>query len=123
MMRLATVADLEARLGRTLVDPVEAVRAEVALEDATVAVLAETGPLDELEPPEAARLVVLRVARRLFMNPDGYAQEGIGPHSIRLTDEAAGGLVTQAERMMLRAAIRRPAVGTIRTPAAWERDA
>lgn len=110
---LASLDDLEDRLGRTL-DGGELARAHAALADASVLVRAAagrswldstTGELTEVS--DLAVSVTLSAAKRAVDNPDGYVSERIGDYSYTRASAPAGGEVggvylTEEERMALR---------------------
>jgi hypothetical protein len=120
MRPLATLPDLEIRLGQTLVSAPEAARAEAALTDASSIIRAEANRQWDVDPvPDAIKALALRVARRLFLNPDGFAQETTGPMTYRVPDDAAGGMLTDPERRLMRAAIGALPAGSTRTPSGY----
>ena len=91
---LATLAQLEARVGHNLES--ESDRVEAILADASTLVRSVAGQTwvdseGELEEdiPDAVILVVLSVARRAYDNPQGYIATTDGPFSQRYTEEAA----------------------------------
>lgn len=107
---LASVAELEARLG---LDPgtltgADLERARAALADASALVRMEAGCtwVDEAGNltvvPDAIVRVVLAVALRNWINPDGVIQESVGPFARRLSDESAGAYLTRAEAAICR---------------------
>lgn len=124
MQPLATVAELEVRLGAPFASAAETARALAALEDASAIIRTECGRTwDDDEPPEAVRVTALRVARRILANPDGFESETVGPVSASVSAEWAEGLLTLGERRMLRAAVisKRGGSYSVRTPSAYER--
>lgn len=123
---LATVADLEKRLGETLTGA-DRDRAEEALSDASALVRAEArrrwvdpdGVL--VPPPDAVVTVVKQAATRAYRNPEGYAAENLGEYGYRL--EAVGVYLTDEEKRVVRAAsVGWGGTGSIRTPSAYPRD-
>lgn len=106
---LASVADLEARLG---LDPeslegAELTRAQAALADASALVRMEARRtwVDELgavTAPDVIVRVVLGAAQRTFTNPDGVIQEAVGPFSRRYADGSTGVYLTKAELDIVR---------------------
>ena len=121
MQPLASVEELEARLGAPFPSAPEHARAMAALEDASAVLRAECGRAEWDEVPETVRVLTLRVARRMLMNPDGLQSESIGPASASVSGEVAEGMLTVAERRMLRAGVgsHRSAM-TVRTPSAYD---
>lgn len=118
---LATVNDFEARLG-VPADSLEAedlARAEAVLADAS-AVVASIGlpSWTEGTVPEVARVVVLRLARKLWENPEGVSYEALGDHTV--SRAAARQLLTEDERdLVMDAAGFSTGVYSIRTPGVW----
>lgn len=106
---LATVTDLEARLG---LDPEsltggELGRAQAALADASALVRLEGGQtwVDDagaLTAPDAIVRVTLGAAHRNYVNPDGVVQESVGPFARRLSDQSTGVYLTKAELDIVR---------------------
>lgn len=119
MRVLATVLDVELRLGRTLVDP-ELSRVVGLLEDASDLVCLEAGTewvdpdTDALLPvPGAIRGVVLRMVDRVARNPEGFSAESDGDYSYQRTQVQSGGVyLTDAERAIIRRACRRTGLWT-----------
>jgi hypothetical protein len=119
---LASVSDLEARLGldpETLTDG-ELARARAALADASALVRLESGKtwvddLGVLTAPDALIRVTLSAAQRNYVNPDGIVQETVGPFARRLSDQSTGVYLTKEELAVVRRF--RPASGlwTLRT--------
>lgn len=107
---LASVSDLGARLGTTLTGD-DATRAGAVLDDvsalarkeaATTWVQEDGVTLSDSLPSDVAA-VVLAAARRLYVNPDGYASEQDGDYSYRLpADSLTGGVFTPSEVEVLR---------------------
>lgn len=122
------VAALEARLGLpsgTLTDEDKA-RAEAALDDAATLALAEvsaaTADAWTLDAPKVVVLVVLKAARREYENPRGLSSEGLGEHSVGLTDTSGVYLTDREVAQIRRAATGRSGgygVGTIRVVSAF----
>lgn len=119
---------LEARLGLAggTLSGVDKARAEAALADAAVLVLAEAPPAVATawatDAPGVPVLVALKAARREFENPRGIVQETQGEHTVGLSG-ASGVYLTAAEvAQVRRAATGRPAssIVSIRTPSAYE---
>lgn len=103
---LADLAALSARVPGGIPAEDEA-RAQSALEDASALVRDECGrdfvdDEGELDAPAAVVRVVLGVARRDFMNPDGARSdtETVGPHSRTMVrpDDQTGLYLTDQER-------------------------
>lgn len=107
---LATVDDLEARLGLdadTLAGP-ERARAQAALDDASALVREETGQ-DWVDPvttditaPAPLVRVVLGASLRNFRNPDSEISQTIGPFSRTLKAAEVGVYLTPAELAIVR---------------------
>lgn len=118
---LATVPDLEARLGldpNTLTET-NLGRARAALADASALVRLEarqtwvdsTGALTAV--PDAIVRVVLGAAQRNYTNPDAAIQESAGPFARRLSETDTGVYLTRAELDIVRRF--RPAGGELWT--------
>lgn len=118
---LATVAEFEARLGAPegSLTGEDLARAQAALEDASAVVLSIGDPeWTEATVPAAARVVVLRLARRLWENPEGNVQETLGDHTV--TRAAAGAFLTPDERgLVMTAAGFSPGAYSVGTPGVW----
>lgn len=120
-MPLASVAQLEARLG----EPVgslageDLARATAALDDASAIVLRVGDPAwTDATIPDVARVVVLRLARRFWDNPEGLSYEAIGDHTVSRT--AANTFLTPDERALLLDAAGYPqGVYSVGTPGVW----
>lgn len=111
MYPLASVADLEARLGRTFTSAEEASRAIALLDDAsalardvagTTWIDPETNAL--LAVPGSVRWAVLRAAERAVRNPEGYSAESAGDYSFQRTGVQPGVYLTEAEERAIRKA-------------------
>lgn len=97
MTALAAVADLEIRLG-TVLEGTDLARAQAALEDVSVEVLAVAGTdWDDQSVPDIVRVIVLTAAKRIFSNPQGLAGEQLGEYSWRLPGGVAGTTLTDDE--------------------------
>lgn len=102
---LASLDELTARLGDQDIDDVQAA---AFLDDASALVRLEAGQTwltdaDVLEEvPRAVVMVVLNVARRAYLNPEGSIQPTAGPFSDRF-DEARAQVfyLTDTERLVL----------------------
>jgi len=118
---LATVGQFEARLGVPTgsLEGEDLARATAVLEDAS-AVVQRTG-LDtwtDETVPEVARVVTLRLARRMWENPEGLSYEAIGDHTVSRADAYA--LLTEEERALVQdAAGFTQSVYSVRTPGVW----
>jgi hypothetical protein len=119
MRTLATVQDIELRLGRTLVDP-ELSRVVGLLEDATELVILEANK-DWTDPdtgaylpvPGTIRGVVVRAVDRAVRNPDGFSAESDGDYSYQRTQVQSGGVyLTDAETRIIRRACGRTGLWT-----------
>lgn len=112
MEPLASVTDLEIRLGRTF-DSSEIPRAVALLEDASELVRdvaggktwvdEETGVLQKV--PGSVRWVVLRAAERAVRNPEGYSAESAGDYSFQRTGVQPGIYLTDGEERAVRRAL------------------
>lgn len=109
MAIIARPEELEALMGK----PVAVTRAVAILEAASTLVRNRTGrawvdaagdPLDDVDAVEFAtvKTVVLQVAQRVYLNPQGITQQSTGPFSRSVSAWAALGLsLTEAESEML----------------------
>jgi len=111
MLPLATVADLEARLGRQFEES-ELPRIEALLDDASALARDVAGKTwidpetEELLPvPGSIRWAVLRAAERAVRNPDGFSAETAGDYSYQRTGVQPGVYLTEAEERSIRKAI------------------
>lgn len=117
MVSLASVADLQARLGRVF-DVDETQQALALLDDASALVRDEAGRtwLDDsgalTEVPASIRAVVLRAAERAVRNPDGFRSESAGDYSYQRAETESGVFLTDAERRRIRQAIGRSGLWT-----------
>lgn len=124
------VSALERRLGLDVGSLVgtERARAEEALVDAAVLVLAEVPAAKATawtaDAPAVAVLVTLKAARREFENPRGMSNEALGEHSVGLTDTSGVYLTGREVAQVRRAATGRTRgfVGTLRTPSEYSED-
>lgn len=114
---LATVPELEARLGRELSEN-EMDRALAVLEDASALVRVEVGDTiwtdsvtlatDLAAVPSSVRSVVLRSAERAMRNPGGYSSESSGDYSFqRNAVQGSGAYLTEAELKIIRKAAKK----------------
>jgi hypothetical protein len=117
---LATVADVEARLGRTVDDETQV---QAWLEDASAIARAYAGKTwlnaDETalsgEPADVVGVVAGMVVR-LINNPDGVTQETLGQFSQSFGTDAAQRLfLTATDKLVLKAASGRTGIGTLPT--------
>lgn len=104
---LADVDDLEVRVGVTFTDA-DTARGEAILDDVSGLArrVARTTWLDTnnqlVTVPYDVVAVVLAAARRLFVNPNGFASEQDGDYSYRLpADSLDGGVFTESETDVL----------------------
>lgn len=98
---LADVPELEARLGRSLVDE-ERTTAEAVLNDASAVVRAYGLPWpDPATAPDIAVTVCLAAAERKMRNPEGIRQEMEGGYQYTLASGPSGVELTAAEIRML----------------------
>lgn len=124
-MMLASVAQLEARLG----EPVgslageDLARATAALEDASAIVLTVglptwTDAAGANPAPATVQIVALRLARRFWDNPEGLAYEAMGDRTV--SRKAADSFLTVEERaLVLEAAGFSTGVYSVGTPGVW----
>lgn len=123
MATLATVYDVEVRLGRTLAEA-ELGRVVGLLEDASDLVRLEAGVLDGEEwllddagaprpVPATIRSVVCRMVDRAVRNPEGFSAESDGDYSYQRIQVQAGGVyLTDADKAIIRRACRRTGLWT-----------
>lgn len=90
-MALATLADLEDRLGRDLTDE-ETRRATAWLEDATALIL-NRFPQYESAPTAISKKVCCAMVLRVLNNPDGKRQESIDDYSYTIDSSRSRGEV------------------------------
>ena len=97
---------MEARL-RTTLSGTDLAAAQACLDDATALVRQEAGrtwesPTDTVTtPPDAVVTIVLRLALRMFRNPEGAESETLGDWS---RSGMGDGLLTEDERWIIRSA-------------------
>lgn len=114
---LATIEDLEARLGREFA-AADLARAAAVLDDASALVRDEAGKtwLDDAGDltvvPASIRAVVLRVSERTVRNPGGFSSESAGDYSYQRTGVEGGVYLTEAERQIIRRAAGRSGLWT-----------
>ncbi len=116
MASLASVEDLELRLGRSFT-PEEILRAQAILDDVSAHVRDLTGQSFDDEVPAVVLAVVAQVAGRNFGTPadrSGISQESAGPFSYTVGSAAASGMFLPAELDVLRR-FRCGADGSVRT--------
>lgn len=121
---LATIEELEARLGSTLDTGGERTQADARLADASEIVRAYAG-VTWLNDDETALAddvpgqivgVVASMVERASRNPGGVTQETAGPFGRSFGADAAARLyMTKSERMVVRAAVGKTGLGTIAT--------
>lgn len=112
MEPLASVTDLEIRLGRTF-ESSEVARALALLEDASELVRDVAGGktwIDEVtgelqRVPGSVRWAVLRSAERAVRNPEGYSAESAGDYSFQRTGVQPGIYLTETEERAIRRAL------------------
>jgi hypothetical protein len=122
-----TLSALEQRLGYAAgtLDGEDKARAEAALDDAAVLVLAEVSATKAdswaADAPAVVSLVALKAARREFENPRGLSNESIGEHAIGTTDTSGVYLTAREIGQIRRAATGRSGgfVGSIYVPSAF----
>ncbi|QPB09767.1 head-to-tail connector complex protein [Streptomyces phage Shady] len=103
MAALATVEDLQARMGVTF-STAESVAANAALED--ISALARLYGLPVwgnagTTAPEAVKAVVLAVAERRMRNPEGYVSEMAGEYSYRLPEAGSAGMFFRPDELSI----------------------
>lgn len=121
---LAPVSALEERLGvpvGSLVDE-DLVRATRALEDASHLVRVESGILwvdatGDPIAPEAIVVVVLQIAKRTYINPDGLSSESVEGYSWQTDQQTMGIYLSDDELRTVQAATR--AWRSTQDPARW----
>jgi hypothetical protein len=113
MSTLATLADIEARIGRTIGDPAAVpddparIQAQAVLDDTEGAALTVMGMTDWPDPEvplDVVRVICARTIRSLT-NPDQLRSETIGGYSYTLAgdgDAAVGAGFTTEEKRTLR---------------------
>lgn len=113
MIPLATVPEVEARLGRRLASD-EVLRAEAVLDDISGLVrdIAGSDFLNEAGTelsgvPHTVRAVVRRAAERAMRNPEGYSGESTGDYSYQRRGAEDGVYLTEAEERKIRQAMGR----------------
>jgi hypothetical protein len=121
MELLATVPQLEARLGYELRDG-ELDRALALLEDASALVRVEVGDavwvdedtlLTDLSlVPGGVRMVVLKAVERAMRNPGGYSSESSGDYSFQRNAAQLGVYFTEAELKVIRRSVKRTGLWT-----------
>jgi hypothetical protein len=101
---LATVDELEDRLGRALTTDPERAQAEAALSDASALVRDEgRSDWDATTVPQAVAAVVLTAALRVVRNPEGFVSEAIGAYNYRLPEQSSLGIyLTETEKGIVR---------------------
>jgi len=122
---LATVAELERRLGvpEGSLSGEELARAEAALEDASALVRTAgrqswTDATGENPAPEIVVIVTLRLAKRIYQNPEELRSAQLGDYSYQRAN--ADGLLTAAELALVReAAGIVDSAFSVRTPGYW----
>lgn len=129
MPALATIADLEIRLGveQGSIEDEDLARAQAALADASALVRAEAGITwhnhgnnQNENVPEAVVMVTLRAAIRAYRNPEGLGSESLGGlYSYSYANGEAGVYLTPEEKRLVRNAalnVKPSGITTVRTP-------
>lgn len=117
---LATVEDLEVRLGRSC----DRARAQAALVDASALIRAEAGETwvgDDNElagVPDVVVALALKVARRSMQNPEGYTSETVGPFSVGLP--ASDAYLRDDEKRAIRKAVRGSGISSVQVSTPWQ---
>lgn len=121
MEPLASLTDLEDRLGAPVASSLAA-QAYARLRDASAIVRAyagvswtdDDGNLEDV--PDGVVGVVASMVERASRNPDGVTQETAGPFNRSFGSTASDRLyMTKSERMVVRSAAGRSAIGTLST--------
>lgn len=118
MHPLASVADLEARLGTTFTGA-QLARAIALLDDAS-ALARDVAGITWIDPdtdallkvPGSVRWAVLRAAERAVRNPEGYSSESAGDYSYQRTGVQPGVYLTEAEEKAIRRSFGRTGLWT-----------
>jgi hypothetical protein len=118
MLTLATVTDLEARLGRQFSDE-ELPRVHALLDDASHLVRDVAGRAcipddlaDLTQVSGSVRAVVARMVERAIRNPEGFSAESAGDYSYQRTGVQPGVYLTEAEERAIRRACGRTGLWT-----------
>jgi hypothetical protein len=120
MFALASVQDVETRLGRTFpTESPELGRVAALLDDASALVRDVAGTTwinpttgDPVEVPGTIRYVVLRAVERAIRNPDGFSAESDGDYSYQRTGVEPGVYLTPGEEKAIRRAMGRSGLWT-----------
>ena len=109
MVLLATIEDVQDRVGRTFSSD-EAYQVSVLIDDASAIVLAS---FSSAATNPAAVMVVAGMVKRALTGSDGVKSETVGPYSVTY-DNAQGSLyLTAADRTLL-GGVTRGVVGSVR---------
>ena len=122
MFALATVKDVETRLGRKLASEAETGRVVALLDDASALVrdvagatwVDEDGTEHPDRVPPTIRYVVLRAVDRAIRNPDGFSAESDGDYSYQRIGVEPGIYLTPGEERAIRRAMGRTGLWTQR---------
>lgn len=111
---LATLEDVEQRLGGVTLDHDAQARVEALLDDASELVRLEAGTTWEAPAvvPGAVKAVVLRMVDRAYRNPEGFSAESDGDYSYQRTQVQPGVYLTDAELRIIRRAMGRTGLWT-----------
>lgn len=119
MFTLASVQDVEQRLGRAIPDNSgELGRVTALLDDASALVRDAAGTTwidadgGSLPVPNTIRYVVLRAVERAIRNPDGFSAESDGDYSYQRTGVEPGVYLTEGEEKAIRRAMGRTGLWT-----------
>lgn len=124
MVALATLAELEARLGRTFDEgSIERARAEADLDDMSVFALSMAGDPDwtidgandTCQVPEDVRRIVLAAAKRKFQNPEGFRRKSAGAFEVEVDEGFTTNYFTEFEADLLRSYSPGGGLGVIET--------
>lgn len=120
MFALASVQDVESRLGRKITSEAEVGRVVALLDDASALVrdVAGTTWVDSdgtnhpEQVPNSIRYAVLRAVDRAMRNPDGFSAESDGDYSYQRTGVEPGIYLTPGEEKAIRRAMGRTGLWT-----------
>lgn len=121
-MALLTVSELEARYGTVDATGAQAHIDDVSAEVVDYVTILDSDPdalispesWDESTVPAAIKGVVARVVNRALFNPIGVTGEQLGDHNRQMPSAASGGTLGPKDRRIIRKAVRRLGVGTVR---------
>lgn len=115
METLATAEELSEWIGEPITEEADVKRAEMCLRIASALVRSEAGrKWDSEDVPEAAAMVTLYCASRVYENREAENQSGVDNWQASRQVLEAGAYLTASEKRMI-ASINRPAFGGIGT--------